>query len=649
MADSPRKFFGALDQPFELLVNSVTDYAIYMLDRDGHIATWNPGARRFKGYEAEEIIGDHFSKFFTDEDREAQLPAKALRIAAAEGKFESEGWRVRKDGTRFWASVVIDPVRDPSGELIGFAKITRDITDKKQAERALHASEERFRMLVQGVRDYAIYLLDPQGVITNWNAGASAIKGYSADEIIGQHFSQFYTTEDRERGEPARALATARREGKYEKEAWRLRKDGTRFWASVVIDPIHDDDGEFIGFAKITRDMTERRRAQQELEEARTALFQSQKLQALGELTGGIAHDFNNLMTVIRGSADLLRRGGLTEEKRRRYLDAIVETSERAATLTSHLLAFSRRQALKPQVLDVNVRLDAIGEVLARTLDSHVEVKLELEPELWRTEVDPAELETALLNAAFNARDAMPQGGRLTLKTANVSTSDGDCICIALTDTGEGMPKEVVDRAFEPFFTTKPVGKGTGLGLSQIHGFAAQSGGHAEIDSTPEVGTTIRILLPRSTKALAETQRGEPVPLARPGLRVLLVEDNPHVLAFAQQLLEDLDYDVRAAESGERALEILAENGEVDLLLADVVMPGMSGVELAQAIRKQRPDLPVVLATGYSDEILSGAGASFEILRKPYDTRSLGKAIVAATETPVGSDADAPLASAPPP
>ncbi len=482
MADSVRFPDHLADQRFRLLVNAVTDYALYMLDRDGYIATWNPGARRFKGYEADEIIGQHFSRFFTDEDRAAKLPAGALRTAEKEGKFESEGWRVRKDGTRFWASVVIDPVRDESGELVGFAKITRDITEKKEAERALFAADQRFRMLVQGVRDYAIYMLDPDGRITNWNAGARAIKGYAAEEIIGEHFSRFYTAEDRAAGEPDRALATALAEGKYEKEAWRVKKDGTRFWASVVIDPIYDNTGELLGFAKITRDMSERRRAQQELEEARTALFQSQKLQALGELTGGIAHDFNNLMTVIRGSADLLRRGGLSEEKQRRYLDAIIETSDRAATLTSHLLAFGRRQPLRPQVIDVNVRLDAIGEVLSRTLGSPIEIALDLDPNLWPTEVDAAELETALLNAAFNARDAMPKGGRLTLATSNRPADDGDLICIAVTDTGEGMPREVLERAFEPFFTTKPVGKGTGLGLSQIHGFAAQSGGRAEIE-----------------------------------------------------------------------------------------------------------------------------------------------------------------------
>ena len=638
MAGSARFDTQVIDQRFQLLVNAVTDYALYMLDLDGCVATWNPGARRFKGYEADEIIGQHFSRFFTNEDREAGLPSHALRTASEEGKYESEGWRVRKDGTRFWASVVIDPVRDAAGVLVGFAKITRDISEKRETERALFASEQKFRLLVQGIRDCAIYMLDPEGRISNWNSGAEAIKGYKAEEVIGEHFSMFYTAEDRAGGAPARALATARSAGKYENEAWRVRKDGSLFWASVLIDPIHDDDGNFIGFAKITRDITEWKQAQLELDEARTSLFQAQKLQALGELTGGIAHDFNNLMTVIRGSADLLRRGNLSEERRSRYLDAIIETSDRAATLTSHLLAFSRRQALKPQVIDVNVRLDAIGEVLSRTIGSQVEVKLELDPELWPSEVDPAELETAVLNAAFNARDAMPNGGTLTLATSNLLLDDGDRIAIDVIDTGEGMPDRVIERAFEPFFTTKPVGKGTGLGLSQIHGFAAQSEGYAEIRSRAGEGTTIRIVLPRTTKPISSRHEDTPAPVARPGLKVLLVEDNAHVLAFAEQLLEELECEVIAADSGQQALAVLDAGQPIDLLFSDVVMPAMSGVELAKIIQARLGSVPVVLATGYSDEVLGGACAPIEILRKPYDSQTLSAAIGAALDkAPTGT------------
>jgi PAS domain S-box-containing protein len=611
---------------FQLLVNAVTDYAIYMLDPEGRIATWNPGARRFKGYEAHEVIGEHFSRFFTPEDREARLPWKALETAAREGRFESEGWRVRKDGGRFWAHVVLDPVRTDDGELIGFAKITRDITDKKAAERALFESEQRFRLLVEGVRDYAIYMLDTQGTITNWNAGAEAIKGYTADEIVGQHFSIFYLEKDRHAGVPERALETALREGKYEAEALRRRKDGSAFWASVVIDPIHDETGRHIGFAKVTRDISERKAAELELEETRLALAQSQKLQALGELTGGIAHDFNNLMTVIRGSAELLGRGNLSEERRRKYLAAITDTADRAATLTSHLLAFSRRQPLRPEVLDLNPRLDAFAEVLDRTLGSIIEVKLDLAPGLWRIEADPTHLETALLNAAINARDAMPEGGVLTLGTRNVrDPQGGDMVAISVTDTGEGMPKEVAERAFEPFFTTKPVGKGTGLGLSQIHGFAAQTGGRAEVESELGKGTTIRLLLPSTDKLIEATADARPRELPA-GLKVLLVEDNEQVAEFAGHLLEELGCAVELAGSGEEALDQL-EVKRPDIVFSDVVMPGISGIELARRLRERWPDLPVLLASGYSEDVLKGEARLYELVRKPYGRVSLGYAL----------------------
>jgi PAS domain S-box-containing protein len=613
-------------QRFQLLINSITDYAIYMLDSTGHVTTWNAGAERFKGYTANEIIGQHFSVFFTPEDREANLPQKALRAAAAEGRFEAEGWRVRKDGTRFWANAILDPIVDPSGELIGYAKITRDITAKREQETALFESEQRFRLLVQGVRDYAIYMLDQNGHVTNWNSGAEAIKGYSADEIVGQHFSRFYTEEDRARGEPQFALETALREGKYEREAWRLRKDGTPFWASVVLDPIFDETGKHVGFAKITRDITERKLAEEELEEARVSLVQSQKLQALGELTGGIAHDFNNLMTVIAGSADfLLRKPDLPEEKKRQYLEAITETASRATTLTSHLLAFGRRQPIRPEVLDLNVRLDALAEVLSRTLGQNIEIKLDLTAEQTRVEIDATQLETAILNAAVNARDAMGEGGALTLSTQTLEENGQRFVALGISDTGSGMPRHIVDRAFEPFFTTKEVGKGTGLGLSQIHGFAAQAGGRAEIRSDEGKGTTIRMILPATDKLMVAADAGQIMYSLPQGLRVLLVEDNPQVREFAQGLLADLGCEVLATENGHDALERLKGEG-IDLVLSDVVMPGMSGVELARAIHESCPEVPVLLATGYSDEIVSRR-SEFAVLSKPFGAADLSQAM----------------------
>jgi PAS domain S-box-containing protein len=256
---------GLQEQRFQMLVDAVVDYAIYMIDADGTVATWNAGARRFKGYEAHEIIGRPYATFFLPDDRAGGLPDHILRTAAEVGRFEAEGWRIRKDGTHFWAHAVVDAIRDKQGALVGYAKITRDLTDRRLAERALFESEQRFRQLVQGVKDYAIYMLDPDGRVSNWNAGAELIKGYSSDEIVGQHFSRFYTDEDRAAGEPDRALETARTRGKYEKEAWRLRKDGSRFWASVLIDPIYDETGQLTGYAKVTRDISERKQARRSL------------------------------------------------------------------------------------------------------------------------------------------------------------------------------------------------------------------------------------------------------------------------------------------------------------------------------------------------------------------------------------------------
>ena len=291
-----------------LLVQSVTDYAIYMLSPEGVVSSWNAGAQRFKGYTPKEIIGQHFSRFYTPEDLEKGIPGIALATARDEGRFEAEGWRVRKDGTRFWANVVIDAIRDPAGELVGFAKITRDLTERRAAEEELRKSEERFRLLIQSVTDYAIYMLDAEGHVTSWNPGAQRFKGYSPDEIIGQHFSRFYTEEEREAGVPSYALKTAREQGKFEAEGWRVRKDGTRFWASVVIDPVRTADGELIGFAKITRDLTERKKAPGELEQTRER-FLSREDESDRQAHRWSHQDLTNLLSVILGSLNLAERG----------------------------------------------------------------------------------------------------------------------------------------------------------------------------------------------------------------------------------------------------------------------------------------------------------------------------------------------------
>ncbi|HKT14301.1 MAG TPA: PAS domain S-box protein [Allosphingosinicella sp.] len=624
---------------FEVLLDAIKDYAIYLLDAKGYVSSWNTGAQRFKGYRADEILGQHFSRFYTEEDRAAGLPQRALQIAASEGKFESEGWRVRKDGTRFWTNVVIDPVIDENGKLIGFAKVTRDITEKKQTDQALFAAEQKFRMLVQGVRDYAIYMLDCEGFITNWNSGAEAIKGYRADEIVGQHFSRFYTEEDRANGEPQRALATTLREGKFETEAWRVRKDGSRFWASVVIDPIRDEGGELVGFAKVTRDVTERRRAQEEIERAREALIQAQKMEAVGRLTGGVAHDFNNLLTIIRSSIDLLRRPGLTDEKQARYLDAIAETADRAALLTGQLLAFARRQPLRPEIFDVGQRIRGLEQIIGTSLGSPIKLTAALTDEELLVEADPNQFETAVLNIVINARDAMPNGGELKISArqgdppASASTDDrheGPFIAVSIQDTGTGMDQATMEQIFEPFFTTKEVNKGTGLGLSQVYGFVKQSGGDIAVESRPGDGTIFTLYLPRTrleaspAKPKSDAGTLQSLEVAN----VLLVEDNEKVGEFAQTLLRELGQSVTWTTNAADALELLEQRrAEFDIVFSDVVMPGMSGVELAQEIRHRWSDLPVVLTSGYS-HVLAGEGShGFELLQKPYSLEALMKAL----------------------
>jgi PAS domain S-box-containing protein len=614
------------ERRFRLLVEGVVDYAIYMLDPDGIISNWNAGGKRIKGYEADEVVGQHFEIFYPPEDREAGLPACSIETARKNGRFEAEGWRVRKDGSRFLASVVIDAIYE-GNELVGFAKITRDITERYKAAEALRESERHFRLLVNGVTDYALYMLDPDGIITNWNAGGQRIKGYLPEEIIGQHFSRFYSIADQAAGRPARALRLALENGRYEEEGWRVRKDGTFFWASVIIDPIRDEENRHIGFAKITRDITERRQAQQEMEKLQLKLAQSQKLDALGQLTGGVAHDFNNLLMVITGSLNTLRRVAADDPKALRAVQAIDAASQRGAALTSQLLSFARRQSVNAQTIDVRERIFSMREVLDTGLGRGVELRIEADEGIWPIKVDPAEFETALVNLVINARDAMPQGGTVTVHASNVFVDDGvskgDFVAIKVTDTGIGIPDDVLAKIFDPFFTTKPIGKGTGLGLSQVHGFAHQAGGTVAVESELGKGTSFTVCLPRSTATL----KTQPEEVSRRGSgTVLLVEDNPDVANASTGLLEELGYAVRWASDVETALGELAING-IDLVLSDIVMPGkMDGLELARVLKQRHPWLPILLATGYSDAARN-AGDEFPILRKPYQIHELNEAL----------------------
>jgi PAS domain S-box-containing protein len=639
--DTSGKHIASLseDGRYRLLVEAVTDYAIYMLDPSGLVSSWNPGAQRFKGYTADEIIGQHFSRFYTQEDLDKGIPAIALKTAEHEGKFEAEGWRVRKDGTRFWAYVVIDPIRGPAGKILGFAKITRDLTERRKTELQLRQSEEQFRLLVQGVTDYAIYLLDRDGRVSNWNLGAQRIKGYLPDEIIGKHFSQFYTEEDRAAGLPQIALETVTRVGRFEKEGWRVRKDGTRFWAHVIIDAIRDDSGELIGFAKITRDISERREAQQQLEKARELLLQSQKMEAIGQLTGGVAHDFNNLLMAVIGSLDLMRKRLPDDPKLLSLLENAAQGAERGKVLTQRMLAFARRQELKKEAVDIPQLVRGMTDLLQRSLGPSVNIETRFP--LWTKPAlaDANQLEMALLNLAVNARDAMPEGGEIVIAAREElirheqhGLKPGSYICLSVHDSGIGMDEATLARAMEPFYTTKGVGKGTGLGLSMVHGMAEQSGGSFTLKSRLGEGTTAELRLP--VASVADVAAPLPWPpeeayVEALHLTVVAVDDDPLVLTNTIAMLEDLGHTAIAAGSAEEALRILQLEDKVDLVITDQAMPHMSGAQLAEEIRQTWPDLMVMIATGYA-ELEPGYAAGLPRLAKPFNEFDLAKEIARA-------------------
>jgi PAS domain S-box-containing protein len=495
--------------------------------------------------------------------------------------------------------------------------------------------DEQYRLLVDAVIDYAIYMLDAEGHVASWNSGARRLKGYDAPEIIGEHFSRFYTDEDRAKGEPQRGLATAEREGRFENEGWRVRKDGTRFWASIVLDAIRNDDSVLLGFAKVTRDVTDRRKSQLELEQAREALFQSQKMEALGRLTGGIAHDFNNLLTAILGSLELVKKrlSASSEDDVTRLLDNALQAGERGALLTRRMLAFARRQDLELRSVDLVALIRGMTDLLQRSLGPSVAIETRFPLKLPDVHADPYQLELALLNLAMNASDAMPEGGLLLLAAreekvpAGGVTAPGRYICLSVTDTGVGMDEATLARASEPFFTTKGPGKGTGLGLSMVHGMAEQSGGHLMLRSCPGEGTTAELWLRVADggRAAAVVPASQPTPMAR-AYTILAVDDDALVLMSTALMLQGLAHKVLSATSAEQALQILHHGEAIDLVITDEAMPHMRGSQLAEAIHDQRPDLPVVLATGYA-EPRPGEDSRLPRLEKPFSQADLARVV----------------------
>ncbi len=595
---------------------------------DGYFLSVNPAWTNLLGWSEDEIKALHVSELRHPDDAAASNAGRE-RLKRGVPTVRMENRFRRRDGTWSWIAWTLTTGDDGLIYIIG-----RDITAEKQQAEALRESERQFRSLVAGVIDYALIMLDPNGIVSSWNAGAKRIKGYAADEIIGHHFSQFYTPEDRAAERPTRALSIAAATGKYEAEAWRVRKDGSRFWANVVIDAIRDESGKLVGFAKITRDITERRNAQEALERTRQQLAQAQKMEALGQLTGGVAHDFNNLLMIVSGQAQTLMRR-IAEPKNVRSLEAIMIAASRGEALTRQLLTFARRQLQNPRAVYPGQTVAAFRDVLSSSTRGKIDLRIEVPRTVWPISIDIAEFELTLVNLVVNARDAMPQGGTITISGENMTLTGsetpgslkGDYVALTVADTGTGIPPELQEKIFEPFFTTKGPGKGTGLGLSQAYGFAQQSDGAIAVKSEVGRGTEVTLYLPRSREPVAITMPATASENAGGhGERILVVEDNADVKSVAVSLLEQLNYSTLAVDTAAAALDLLRSGAEIDLVFSDVMLPGdMDGVGLARNIREHFPHIPVLLTTGYAKALAGAHG--LPILRKPYQLSALGDAV----------------------
>ena len=611
---------------------SVSRDIMVVVDADGIFRSVSPSWTKILGHPVNDVVGRHFRDFmhtddvssseaaFAEAHADRELSNYENRYRSIDGDYRSIEWHTTKEDDLVYA-------------------YGRDVTERKLVEEALSDSREQFRHLVQGVTDYAIYMIDAEGQVTSWNEGARRIKGYEPDEIIGEHFSRFYTDEDKAAGAPARTLETAHSEGRFVSEGWRVRKNGERFRASVVMDAIRDDQGRPIGFAKITRDITEKEATQRDLEAAREALFQSQKMDAIGRLTGGVAHDFNNLLMAILSSLELLGKRIADDPASQRLLANAVEGAQRGATLTQRMLAFARKQDLALERVQIPALLAGMSDLVQRSIGPEWPISTNFPLKLPTVLADANQLEMALLNLIVNARDATPSGGPIVISaSAEEAGSDvvsglpaGSYVKLVVKDQGCGMDADTLRRATEPFFTTKGIGKGTGLGLPMVHGMTQQIGGKFEIASTPGQGTSAILWLPIAQAEVAKptVPRADEPPSHTDSLTILVVDDDALVLMNTVALLEDLGHEVIEAYCGKDALARFREREDIDLVVTDQAMPNMTGVELIAAIDSVRSDVPTIIASGYGEGVET-QGRRVVRLGKPFGQLQLAKSIAKA-------------------
>jgi PAS domain S-box-containing protein len=645
------------EQRLQLIVDSATDYAILTLDTERRVTSWSRGAARILGYACSEILGKSGDILFTPEDRATGAPEEESGIARRDGQSPDVRWHQCKDGSRVFLSGSMNVLRDPAGAELGFLKVTRDETERRQAEKEIRETEERYRLAARATKDVIWdWNLATDHIL--WNEAVQTLFGYASGEVESSATwwrSRIHPL-DRAAVVQGKMAVVAGRTDSWTADYRFERRDGT---FADILDRgtvLRDSNGQAVRMVGAMHDLTRHKQAEATLRQlnetlehrvveqvttrlkTEDALRQSQKLEAIGQLTGGVAHDFNNLLTVIRGAAQMLCRQALSDERRQRFVGAIVETADRAAKLTSQLLAFSRRQALKPEVFDVARRIDAIADMLHTVVGPLVEVVINTQCEACYVEADPSQFETALVNLTVNARDAMDGSGRLTLSVEPQRTIpgirghvgvEGDFVAVRVTDTGAGIVADNLAQIFEPFFTTKELGKGTGLGLSQVYGFAKQSGGEVEVVSAPGQGATFTVYLPRVPAALAEAAlESAASDEARGHGHVLVVEDNEQVGQFSTELLAELGFQTTWVPNAEVALQLLRDHRDrYAVVFSDVMMPGMNGIELGKEIRSRHPGLPVVLASGYSHVIAQEGSHGFQLLQKPYSIEDLARVL----------------------
>jgi PAS domain S-box-containing protein len=647
------------EERFRLLIASIRDYAIFMLDPSGHVLTWNAGAERFKGYHAEEIIGQHFSRFYPPEALASGLPAYELQVARSSGSFEDEGWRVRKDGSLFWANVVITAVRTEQGELLGFAKVTRDLTQRRAHEEDLRRSEDRFRLLVEGVREYAIFMLDPNGIVSSWNAGAQRIKGYTAAEIIGRHFSVFYPDNARESGWPEHELQQAAENGSFVDTGWRVRKDGTTFWANVTLTALRDDTGQLLGYAKLTRDLTETKRVEaieadtqqreEMLDAERSARITAQRATRIkDEFLATLSHELRSPLSAILGWTQVLLRADTPRgpEEQRRAVEVIDRNARAQVQLIDDLLDLSRIMTGKLR-LDLNqVSFSNVVEAAVDSARPAAEAKgLRLKAILSSSKdivsADSTRLQQVVWNLLTNAIKFTPKGGQVQVVLQRVNSH----VELIVSDTGIGIPANYLPHVFDRFSqkdssTTRAFG-GLGLGLAICKQLVELHGGVIRAASQGEGrGATFSVQLPLSIAHLdnqraprshptAETQPAENLSLPRlDQAQIFVVDDEPDARELLRTVLEDQGATVTAFASADEALAAL-KTTKPTVLVCDVGMPKMDGYQLIRKLRSEEPRnerIPALALTAFARaedrkrSLIAGYQAH---LAKPFDVGEL--------------------------